>query len=253
MKKLRLPITFSLAILPIALVAGLLVCIYQIDLYPAEVLEQAISQIGSKELLIAVSVAQTAVYAVFCSFIGCIFAQKIGLWKPLKIEKKPLLSTLWKAIVFGIIFSLDYWIFGSKYPAAIQESIAAGLTPIGVTSAILYGGIVEELMLRLAFMSITVMALWKIFCRKTAVGDIPDWIFASANIVAALAFAALHLPATHVTFGGITPLLVFRCFFLNGGFGIFFGWLYRKYGIQYAMLGHALLHIVSKVIWLILI
>ncbi len=252
MRKWKTPILFSLATLPIALAAGVLVSIYQIDLYPADVLELAISQIGSKELLILVSVIQTAIYAMFCSFIGCVFSQKLGLWKPLKFEKKPLLDTLGKAVVFGVIFSLDYWVFGSKYPA-IQESIAAGLTPVGVTSAILYGGIVEELMLRLAFMSITAMALWKIFCRKTAAKDIPDWVFATANIVAALVFAALHLPATHVTFGGITPLLVFRCFFLNGGFGIFFGWLYRKYGIQYAMLGHALLHIVSKAIWLIII
>lgn len=52
-------------------------------------------------------------------------------------------------------------------------------------------------------------------------------------------------------FGGLTPLLVVRCFLLNGAFGLVFGWLYRKYGIQYAMLSHALLHIVSKTIWLI--
>ena len=34
-----------------------------------------------------------------------------------------------------------------------------------------------------------------------------------------------------------------------GGFGLLFGWMYRKYGIQYAMLSHALLHIVSKTVW----
>jgi hypothetical protein len=44
-------------------------------------------------------------------------------------------------------------------------------------------------------------------------------------------------------------MLLFRCFLLNGGFGLFFGWLYRKHGIQYAMLAHAALHIVSKLIW----
>lgn len=31
-------------------------------------------------------------------------------------------------------------------------------------------------------------------------------------------------------------------------FGLFFGWLYRKYGIKYAIMGHALLHIVSKTV-----
>ncbi len=42
---------------------------------------------------------------------------------------------------------------------------------------------------------------------------------------------------------------VWSCFLLNGGFGLLFGRLYRRYGIQYAMLSHALLHIVSKTVW----
>lgn len=49
------------------------------------------------------------------------------------------------------------------------------------------------------------------------------------------------------------PLLLLRCFLLNGGFGLMFGRIYRKYGIQYAMVSHAVLHIVSKSIWLIFI
>jgi len=74
-----------------------------------------------------------------------------------------------------------------------------------------------------------------------------------ANVLAAVIFAAGHLPATINIFGSLTPLLIFRCFLLNGSFGIVFGWLYQKYGIQYAMLGHMGFHIVSKVIWLVLV
>ena len=40
---------------------------------------------------------------------------------------------------------------------------------------------------------------------------------------------------------------------MNGGFGLVFGRLYRKQGIEYAMLAHAGVHIVSKLIWLIFI
>ena len=50
-------------------------------------------------------------------------------------------------------------------------------------------------------------------------------------------------------FGELTAPVLVRCFLLNGGFGLLFGWLYRKYGIQYAMLSHALLHIISKLVW----
>jgi len=44
-----------------------------------------------------------------------------------------------------------------------------------------------------------------------------------------------------------------RCFLLNGAAGIVSGYFYRKYGIQYAMLSHALLHIISRTICLVAI
>ena len=78
-------------------------------------------------------------------------------------------------------------------------------------------------------------------------------MIAAANVLAALVFAAGHLPATLMIFGQLTPLLLVRCFLLNGGFGILFGWLYRKYGIQYAILGHMMAHMVSKLIWFLFV
>ena len=44
-----------------------------------------------------------------------------------------------------------------------------------------------------------------------------------------------------------------RCFLLNSAAGIVSGYFYRKYGIQYAMLSHALLHIISRTICLVAI
>ena len=89
--------------------------------------------------------------------------------------------------------------------------------------------------------------LWKLFFRSREA--VPAGVLVAANAIAALMFAAGHLPATALLFGGLTPMLLFRCFLLNGGFGLLFGRIYRKYGIQYAMVAHALAHIVSKLIW----
>lgn len=251
MKKLKTPFLFSIAVLPIAVIAGILAILYQIDLYPAEVLEQVLAQLGSTstDVLIVVGGIQTAVYAFLCSFFGCMLARQLGLWRSLKIAKKPLALTLGLSLVFGIVFSLDYWVFGNIYPA-IQESISVGLTPVGFAASVLYGGIIEELMIRLLFMSLIAFILWKLFCRKAVTGEIPAWVYVAANVIAALIFAAGHLPSTVSTFGAVTPLLLFRCFLLNGGFGLYFGWLYRKFGIQYAMIAHASMHIVSKLIWI---
>ena len=74
----------------------------------------------------------------------------------------------------------------------------------------------------------------------------------TANIITALLFAVGHLPVTATT-QGLYPMIVFRCFLLNGGCGLLFGWLYRKYGLRYSMIAHVGCHIVSKLIWIIFI
>jgi hypothetical protein len=115
-----------------------------------------------------------------------------------------------------------------------------------VIASVLYGGVIEEVMLRLFFLSLLAFILWKVFFKGASREAIPTRVFVIANVLAALLFAAAHLPSTLMTFGELTPLILFRCFLLNGGFGLIFGWLYRKHGIVYAMLGHALFHIVCK-------
>jgi membrane protease YdiL (CAAX protease family) len=77
-------------------------------------------------------------------------------------------------------------------------------------------------------------------------------ILIAANVIAALLFAAGHLPAT-AQLMGITPMILLRCFLLNGGFGLMFGYLYRKHGLRYAMLAHGGCHVVSKLIWILFI
>lgn len=250
--KFKKPLLFALSLLPIAVLAGIFVGRYQLDLYPAELIEELIAQLGSTELLIVIGAVQTVGYAFICGFAGYMLADKLGLWKPVRFEQKPLLSTLVISAVGGIILSLDYFTFGAVIDG-IRESTAAGLTASGVIASVLYGGIIEEVMLRLFFLSLIALVIWKVFYRNCDSAHIPQRVFIAANIVAAVVFAAGHLPAIYATFGGLTPLLLIRCFLFNGGFGLVFGRLYRKYGIIYAMAGHTLFHIVSKIVWFLFI
>ena len=252
MAKFKKPFLFALSLLPIAIVAGVFVGLYQLDTLSPEMIEEVIAQVGSIEFLVIIGAAQTVGYALFCGFFGYILADKIGLIKPFKPEKSKLLVTFTLSLIGSVLFSLDYWVFGNLIDG-IKEADAAGLTPEGVIASVLYGGVIEEVLLRLFFMSLIAFILWKIFARGYDRGSIPAWVFITANIVAATLFAAGHLPATLAIFGELSPLLLFRCFLLNGGFGLIFGWLYRKYGIIYAMISHALFHIVSKLIWIIFI
>ena len=248
MKRCKDALRFTLWLLPVALIAGPFVGMYQLDALPSSALEEVIAQVGSTTPLILIGALQTVGYALFCGFFGYILADTVGLWKPFKLQKRPLWLSLLLSLIGGILLAADHWVFGSVIDG-IQEANAAMLTFHGIAAAILYGGVMEEVMLRLFVLSLLAWLIWKLFCRKQP--ECPVWAVILANIAAALLFAAGHLPATVMLFGTLTPLILLRCFLLNGGFGLFLGRLYRKYGIIYAMLCHAGIHIVSKLILLI--
>ena len=215
-------------------------------------LEDAISKVGSEKMVMVVSVIVTLVYALVFGFFGWIIAEKIGLAGPIRFQKKSLIPVLIVSLIGGVIFSLDAWTFGCWIPEVGSGYGVAGTFDIGTwIASVLYGGVIEEVMMRLFCMSLFVLIGWKLFFRGKPETEIPVGCFVVANILAAVFFAAGHLPATIMTFGGLTPLLVFRCFLMNGAFGLIFGRIYRKHGIQYAMLAHMMFHLVSRTIWLI--
>ena len=240
MKKFKKPLLFSAAMLPVIIPAVVLTAFYQMQLYPADIIAGAINQLGSKTALIILSAVQGSLLVAVCCFFGYILADKTGLWIPLYIERDKLFKTIALATSAGLVFSLDYWTFGAC-ELLIQSSITgAGLSAAGFGAAVLYGGIVEKILMRLFLMSLIAFILWKLFFRNTSKNKLPDKIFISANIISALLFAAGHLPATAAAFGALTPMLLARCFLLNGIFGLLFGRLYRRYGIWYAMAAHML-------------
>ena len=131
-----------------------------------------------------------------------------------------------------------------------MESYAVKPTISYLLATVTYGAIIEEVMLRLFWMSLIAFVLHKLFGKKHDKPTVA--ILVVANVIAALGFAAGHLPATAQLLG-LTPMIIVRCFLLNGGLGLLFGWLYRKYGLRYSMLAHGGCHIVSKFIWILFI
>lgn len=106
----------------------------------------------------------------------------------------------------------------------------------GRTTALLYGGIAEELIMRFGAMTLLV---WLIF-RLTGKRRAAVW----AGIAgAALLFAAGHIPALL----GLTQpdgLLVLRTLGLNAALGLLYGWLYASRSLEHAMLAHGATHVV---------
>lgn len=51
-----------------------------------------VAELGNTDILIVVGAVQTVGYALFCGFFGYVLADKIGLWKPIKVEEEFLIE-----------------------------------------------------------------------------------------------------------------------------------------------------------------
>ena len=136
--------------------------------------------------------------------------------------------------------------FGHFIPEVALE-YQKGISPSYFAASLIYGGIIEEILLRLFFMTLIAFIISLIQRKKI----VSNKVLMIANIVAAFVFAIGHIPTTISLFGHLNFLILFRCFLLNGLFGFVFGTYYIKYGIQYAMLGHMGVHLVSKILLMI--
>lgn len=251
MKNVKKALMFTLCLIPIAFIAGWFSTLYSMASIDEKTLETAINQVGSREMVILITALQIVVYAVVCGFFGYIIADKLGLIRPFRLAKKETLITLLVGAVGGLVLSADAFTFAKWIPELNGFYDASGSFDANTwITSILYGGIIEEVMMRLFVMSLFALIGWKLFFKNEK--TVPEKALIVSNIIAAALFAAGHLPSTYTMFGHLTPMLIFRSFLLNGVFGIVFGRLYRKYGIQYAMLAHMLGHIVSRTIWIII-
>ena len=203
------------------LIGGFFVGIFMMDSYPIEVQQQMQEQGITDTILGLVSALQYAGYGLVLGFFGILLGKKIGLWKDeTSITKKPLIVSIIVGVVGGLVLILSDLLYFGNYVEVIKSSYAVKPTFAYILGSVICGGVVEEVMLRLFMMSLIAFVLYKVFGKKSDKPAVSILII--ANIVAAVLFAAGHLPAT-ATLMGITPMILFRCFLLNGGFGLLFG------------------------------
>ena len=242
---------FLLLVLFGGLIGGYCIGLYSYDSLSEELIKQLQDQNISKEMVALSSMIQYGiVFGLILASIGIVLSKKIKLWKDFKLNKKAILTTTITTIIGALIlFPGDKLIFGSL-STWVREQYTLKPTIYKMIGGLLVGGIIEEVMMRLFFMSLVVFIIKTKYHLKKK--EIPTKIYVIANIIAALLFAVGHLPST-ATMTALTPVIIIRCFLFNGGLGLVFGYLYRKYGIGYAMLSHGLCHLISDILMLIFI
>lgn len=231
---------FTLCILPFALVGGIAVSYYEMGTGMVD----AALQMMSESSFILMAATQALIYAVVCGFLGFLLADAVSLVKSFCLEKRTVLYSILIGGGCGVFFFLaDYLFFANQIPGVKEYYATYPFSVSYLLSKLFYGGVIEEVMLRWFMMSLLVFLLWKAAAPKKGKDQIPGWIYVTANLLAAVLFAIGHLPATILMFGHLDFILVFRCLLLNAGFGIVYGYLYRKNGVQYGMIAHAMTHV----------
>lgn len=241
-KDLKISLIFAL----IGLIAGIFLGFSQIGFLTEELKKQVIEQFGSVNALIVVTAVQTMIITFITAFLGLKIARKVNLKLNFKFDKKSFMLAAVIAVVMGLIIGLsDKFIF-IKY-MTVESNAAYEISSMRLATSVLFGGVCEEVNMRLFLMSLLVLILWKVFARTKTSDKIPKWIYVSSIVMAALIFAALHLPATLSGVGTSTPIIV-RCFVSNGVAGLGYGYLYWKKGLAYSISSHVMTHVFTQLI-----
>lgn len=204
------------------------------------------------QLVTALALVNPLILLLIAIVMGNLLAQRVGL-RSLVAEKVSHGTPLWQQLrphlplAFGLGFLFAFVVLGLDAilnPFGGAELTLETTTLTGIFSqlllGLLYGGIVEEILLRWGVMSLLVWLGWRVILRKE--GAVSPAMFWGAIILAAVLFGIGHLPAL-ANMVALTPLLVIRTILLNALGGILFGWLFWRRGLEVAMVAHAAAHV----------
>ncbi len=214
-------------------------------------------------VLILLSIVQSSILFAIVLYFGMKLSKNVGLGfsilenyvlkKDKSINIKPIVkSSISIGIATGILIILLDLIF-SKLGVTIN--LWNGNMPpfwMGFLASF-YGGIGEEILLRLFFMSFLVWVFSKLkkTDKKVVNNNLIMW---SSILLASILFGIGHLPIT-LSVTALTPLVFTRAILLNGIGGIIFGWLYWKKGLESAIIAHfstdLALHVILPILLLL--
>lgn len=200
-------------------------------------------------LLILIGVVQNLSLLALMVFVGLKLAPKLGLGAPLleSLLYGNSVTNQWRA---GLRASLKEGLIAGVGIGVILLIVLLAVVPLlpnlpFVTAAKLalwkrllacfYGGFYEEIFSRLFLLTLIAWLANKAL-RKTS-AQLSSAAFWIANFTVAILFGLGHLPSASLVMP-ITPLVVALALILNGIAAVGFGFLYKKRGLESAMIAH---------------
>ncbi len=194
--------------------------------------------------------AQSALLLALAVWAGVRLTPSVGLRAPAfeaVVTGRPigpaLRSQLLPGLIGGVLGGVLLFAVFRYAPAAVVELQERFTVPI--VARVLYGGITEELLLRWGLMTALVWLAWRFLQQRR--GSVRAGFVLLAIAVSALLFGAGHLPAASVLLGAMDMTVVAFVIGVNTAFGLLFGYLFWRHGLESAMIAHALAHVVSFV------
>jgi hypothetical protein len=197
-------------------------------------------------MLILLSIIQNGVLFAIAIGIGLVLAHQLGHGAPL-IAAISIGKSLNQIFITNLIIALELGIAGGSFLLVVDLlflpyfskkllDTALKTTYWENLTASFYGGINEELFMRLFGLSVIAWILSKIWPTSADIATID--IFWIANIIMAVIFALGHLPALKSTLGEITHVMLSRTIILNTPIGLLCGWIFWHSGIEAAIVTH---------------
>lgn len=200
-------------------------------------------------ILITIGVLQNIVIVGLAAAVGTLTSPMTGLDAPILralFSGEGLRSDDQTAVFAALIWSVpSTLIFLLVYYQVIRPRLDVQTVMItetlrrrlGIWSRLLYGGIVEEVIVRWGLMGLIVWLMTLIIGQTTAVGL---WI---GIIGAGLIFGLGHLPSHFAAGCRKTPFFIGSVVGLNLWLSLIYGWLFWQNGLLAAMIGHMLTHL----------
>ncbi|MEI2578473.1 CPBP family intramembrane glutamic endopeptidase [Scytonema sp. PRP1] len=251
-------ILFVLGIAGIAMVT--ITSVPLIEQQLAKLSPETLEKVPPLRILMLLQGLQPTVLLAISILIGIGCAYRVGLRSHLidhwvfHIAKSPSFTVEMKwslgvgAATTIVLLLLDQ-LMQPVLPEALRAANNTEPSGLNLLTAMFYGGITEEILMRWGLMSLLVWIAWK--GLKQGVTLPSQGIYQGAIVLAALVFGLLHLPAT-AAIVSLTPVVIVRAILLNGIAGIAFGWLLWQYSLEAAMLSHVSFHAFSFALSLLL-
>jgi hypothetical protein len=203
-----------------------------------------------REVMLATTLVQTFLVIAIAAAAGTAPAPRVGFGAPF-FEALVSGGPLWPALqpqllpalglgVAGtlVLLAAYYGFFRRQLDPETAHTIDELRNKLGIWGRVLYGGVVEEVLMRWGLLTALVW-LGTLLVGRPSAGVI--W---ATILITGVLFGLGHGPSYVAAGARPTPIFFAAITFLNLGVGTIFAWLYWQYGLAAAMIGHALCHLV---------